>query len=121
MDVGVGGLEVYKVSLPQILKSVECPEKGSPTKAKTPGRLRENFMFRHWKSKVAILQEVPELLQRCDQCRMHMQGARLFKNQQSDKCHKSTERRLWRRDVEIAERCRKMEFNIDEEEEDKRV
>ena len=67
VDVGGGGLEVYKVLFPRIQKSVECPVEGCPAKEKTPGRLREHFMFRHCKSKVAILQEGPEPLPRCDQ------------------------------------------------------
>ena len=80
VDVGGGGLEVYKVSFPWILNLVDSPVEGCPAKAKTPGRLRENFMFRHWKSKVNILQEGPEPLPRCDQCGIHMQAARLFKH-----------------------------------------
>ena len=64
VDVEGGGLEVYKVSFPWILKSVDCPVEGCPAKAKTPGRLRGDFIFRHWKLKVAILQERPEPLPR---------------------------------------------------------
>ena len=45
MDVGGRGLEVYKVSFPRILKSVDCLMEGCPAKAKTPGRLREHFIF----------------------------------------------------------------------------
>ena len=80
VDVRVGGLEVYKVSFPRILNLMDYSVKGCPAKEKAPGRLREHFMFRHWKSKVAILQEGPELLPRCDQCRVYMQAARLFKH-----------------------------------------
>ena len=83
---------------------------GCPAKAKPLGRLREIFMFCNWKSKVAILQEGPEPLPRCDKCGMQIQEAKLFKHCQSDKCHESTERRLRRRDVEI------LTFNLDEEE-----
>ena len=77
-----------------------------------------HFIFRHWKSKVAILQEGPEPLPlpRCDQYGMHIQSARLFKHLQSDKCHKLTERRLRRRDVEMAASCGEMEFSLDGEE-----
>ena len=50
-----------------------------------------------------------------------MQVDRLFKHRQSDKCHKSTERRLRQRDVEMEARCGEMEFNLDGEEGDKRV
>ena len=62
VDVGGGGLEVYKVSFPRILKLVECPVEGCPTKENLPGWLREQFMFCHWKLKVDILQEGPETL-----------------------------------------------------------
>ena len=85
VDVGGGGMEVYKVSSPWILKLLECLVEVCLAKTKTPGRLRENFMFCHWKSKVAILQEVPEPLPRCNQCGMHIQAARLFKHWQSEK------------------------------------
>ena len=49
-------------------------------KEKSPGRLRRDFMFYHWKLKGAILQVKPEPLPQCDQCEMHMQVARLFKH-----------------------------------------
>ena len=70
-------------------------------------------MFHHWKSKVAILQEGQEPLPGCDQCGMHMQVARIFKHQQSEKCHKLTEIRLRQRDLEMAEKCGGMEFSLD--------
>ena len=50
-----------------------------------------------------------------------MQAAIFFKHWQSYKCLKSTERRLRRRDVEMAARCGEMEFNLDGEEGDKIV
>ena len=100
---------------------MDCPVERCPSKAKTPGRIREHFMFHHWKFKVAVLQEVPELLPRCDKCGMHMQAARLFKRRHSVKCHKLTERRFQRRDVEMAARCGEMDFNLDGEEGEKRV
>ena len=109
VEVGGGGLELYKVLFIRIIKLVDCPVEGYPAKVKTPGSLRENFMFCHWKSKVAILQEGTELLLRCDQCRMHMQADRLFKHRQLKKCHKLTERWIQQRDVEMAERCGEME------------
>ena len=57
VDVGGRVLEVYKVLFPLILKLVECAEERGPAKGKNPGRLREQFMFCYWKSKVGILQE----------------------------------------------------------------
>ena len=59
VEVRGGRMEVYKVSFTWILKLVDCPVEGCPAKAKTPGRLREHFIFRHWKLKVDILQEGP--------------------------------------------------------------
>ena len=50
-----------------------------------------------------------------------MQAARLFKYWQPDKCHKSTDRRLQQRDVEMAARYEKMGFNLDGEEGDEKV
>ena len=85
VHVGGGGLEVYKVSFPRILKLVDCSVEGCLAKEIHPGKLREQFMFCHWKLKVDIFQEGPELLLRCDQCRMYMQATRLFKHWQSDK------------------------------------
>ena len=60
VDVGGGGMEVYKVLFPWILKLVDVLVQGCLAKGKIPGRLREHFMFHHFKSKVAILQEGPE-------------------------------------------------------------
>ena len=90
VDVGGGGLEIHKVSFPQIFKSVECPVEGCPDMAKPPERLRDNFMYRHWKSKSAISEEGLELLPCCDKCGMHMPTARIFKHRKLDNCHKAT-------------------------------
>ena len=64
-------------------------------------------MYGHLKLKVLIMQEVPELLPWCDKFGMHMPAAMIFKHRQSDKCHKAKERRLRRRDVEMAARLGK--------------
>ena len=47
VDLGGGGPESYKVLLPRILKSVECPVEGFTEMANTPGILRDSFMYRH--------------------------------------------------------------------------
>ena len=121
VDVGRGGLEVYKVSFPRTLNLADCPVEGCPTKETPPGSLGKKIMFCHWKSKVAILQEGQETLPRRDQCGIYMQEDRLFKHRHSDRCHKSMERRLRQRDEEKAARCGDMEFNLDGEEGDERV
>ena len=83
----------------RIMKSVDCLVEGFSARAKTPGRMRENFMYRHWKLKVSIMQEGPEPLPRCDQCGMHMTAVNIFNHRQLDKCNKATERILRRIDV----------------------
>ena len=121
VDVGGGGPEIYKVLFPRILKLVECPVEGRPERAKPPGRLRDNFMYRHWKSKVSIMQEGTEPLPQCYKCGMHMPAANIFKHRKTDKCNKATERRTEQRDVEMAERCGEMEFSLEGGEGDERV
>ena len=50
-----------------------------------------------------------------------MQAVRIFKYKNSDKCHKSIEKSLQQRDVDMAARCGEMEFSLDGEEGDERV
>ena len=83
--------------------------------------MKDNFMYQHWKSKMAIMQEGTEPLPPCDRCGMHMPVARIFKHRKSDKCHKATERRLRRRDMEMAERCGEMDFSLEGGEGEERV
>ena len=59
---------------------------GCPERANIPGIMRENLMYRHWKSKVAIMQEGMEPLPWCDQCGMHMTADRILKHRHTDKC-----------------------------------
>ena len=47
----------YVVSFPRILQSVMCPVLGCPAVAHSTGRLRKNFMFRDFWSKIAMVQE----------------------------------------------------------------
>ena len=58
------------------------------------------------------MQEGPEPLPRCGQYGMYMQVARLFKHRLLDQCHKSTQRRLQQRDMEMSAMCGEMEFNL---------
>ena len=51
VDVGRGVPETYMVSFPWLLKSMVCPLDEFPTREHNPGRIRENFMDRHWKGK----------------------------------------------------------------------
>ena len=57
VHMGRGGPTTYVVSFTSILKSVECPVSGCQEMYHSVGRMRENFMYRHFRSKVAVLQE----------------------------------------------------------------
>ena len=48
--------DIYMVSFPRVLKLAACPVDGCMARTHNPGRLREHFMYCHWKVKVAILQ-----------------------------------------------------------------
>ena len=49
---GGGGRDTYMVSFTCVLTSVVYPVEGYPEKACTTVRIRENFMYRHWKDQV---------------------------------------------------------------------
>ena len=66
------------MSFLQILKFVECLIEGYLVRANTKGILSEHFMYRNWKSKVAIMQEELEPLPWCDQYGMHIPVARIL-------------------------------------------
>ena len=63
VEICGGGSKTNRVSFTWVLKLVDFPVEILPSRSNNPGRLREHFMYRSWKSKVAILQEVPEPLQ----------------------------------------------------------
>ena len=50
-----GGHTTNLVSFPRILKSVDCPVQGRPEMTHSVGRMRENFMYIHFRSNVAFL------------------------------------------------------------------
>ena len=45
------------VSFHRIMKSVECPVPECPEISHSAGSMQEHFMYRHFFSKVAVLQE----------------------------------------------------------------
>ena len=72
VDVGVGASETYVVLLPCFLSLVACPVEGRPARAHNLGRIYKNFMYRHWKSNISILQEGPSPLPQCINRGMNM-------------------------------------------------
>ena len=67
-------------------------------------RIREHFMYQQWKLEVAIIQEGPEPIPRCDHCGIHMPVARLIKHIRTEICNKAAETRIRYRDVDMLER-----------------
>ena len=82
VDIGRGGLDTYVVYLPRVMKSVACPVEGCPEKAKNLKIIIDHLMYKHWMSKIAVIQEVPEPLLRCNQCRMHIPAEILWRHRQ---------------------------------------
>ena len=110
VEVGGGGPETYVVSFPQALKSVACPVDGCPERAHNPVRLRENFMYWHWKAKISILQEGLAPLPQCDQYGMHMPVSRMWIHKRTDRRERVTDMSLRRIYMEMEESLEEMEF-----------
>ena len=81
-EVG-GETTTYVVSLPRVLQTVKCLVPGCPAVPHSVGRIWEHFMYHHFWSKVAVVQEGAEPLPRCDLCRMHMPEGWLIKHRQT--------------------------------------
>ena len=97
---------------PQVLKLVVFLVDVFLERVNNPVRLMEQFIYRNWKSKVAVLQEGQELLPRCDHCGMHIPEARMIKHRQTKRCNKTADMRLIQRNVEMEERCGDTEFSL---------
>ena len=100
------------VSFPQVLKYVACPVDGCPERSHNPGRLRNNFMYRHWKVKIAILQEGPATLPRYYHCGMHIPAAQLWRHKWTTRCDRSMDMFLRWREVEMVERSGKIKYSF---------
>ena len=60
MEIGWGGGVTYVVTLPKVLKMARCLVIGCPAVAHCAGCLRGNFIYIHFLSRVAVLQEGKE-------------------------------------------------------------
>ena len=88
-EVGVG-TTTYIVSFPKVLKKVRFPVPGFPYMAHRAVRLREHFMFCHFRSKVAVVQEGKKPLPHCDLFCMHMPAGRLNRHRKTVRCNRNT-------------------------------
>ena len=63
MEIGGGGGAVtYVFSFLRMLKAVRCPVIGCPEVAHSTGHMTEHFMYRHFFSRIAVVQEVKDLI-----------------------------------------------------------
>ena len=103
-EVG-GGTTTYVVSFPKVIQELRCLVPRFPAVAHSVGKLRERLMFRHFISKVAIVQEGKETLPRCEMCRIHITEGRLIRHRRMERCDRNDQMRWRRRDVEVAAKC----------------
>ena len=73
-------------------------------------------MYRHFRSKVAVVQEGVESLPRCDFCGIHIPVGWLIKHHRTSTCDKNTHMWWYRRDVAIVYRCSEATFILTGEE-----
>ena len=109
----MGGVPTtYVVSFPKVLQEIRCPVSGCPDVTPITGRLREHFIFCHFRSKVVVVQEGKELLPRCDMCRMHMPVKRLIRYRRKARCDRNTQMRWRRKDVAVAAKFLEATFSL---------
>ena len=89
IEVGGRVPDTYVVSFPCVLKLVVCLVDRCLARAHNPGRLRVHFMYQKWYSRVAILQEVPAPLLRCNHCGIHMPESQLDNHRRKARCAKA--------------------------------
>ena len=115
-EVGLGSA-TYMVSLPRVLHEVKCLVPGCPSVAHSAGRPHEHFMYCHFRSKVAVVQEGMETLPCCDWQETHMPVGRNIRRRKTVHFDKNTQM-SWRRwDVAIASRCLEATFSLTGDEE----
>ena len=75
---------------------------GCPAVEHSAGIFFEHFMFRHFISKVEVVQEGKETLPHCDLSVMHMPAGRLIRQRKTAMCDRNTQMRWRRWDVVIS-------------------
>ena len=79
-DRGGGGTVTYVVSFARVMKAVICLVVGCLSVAHSEGRMMEHFTYRHFFSRIAVVQEVRDTLPCRDLCGMHMPAERPLKH-----------------------------------------
>ena len=62
---------------------------GCPEMAPSAGRMRDDFMYRHFRSEVVVLQVRRDPLPCCNMCGIHIPAGRLLKHHRTDFCFKN--------------------------------
>ena len=100
-----------------MLKTVRCLVTGCLEVAHNAGCMREDLMYRHFFSRIAVVQEGREPLPCCDMCGIHILEDRIIKHQWSQWCDQNTQMWWQRRDVAVASRCVEAFFSLTGEDE----
>ena len=106
---------------PRVLQEVKFRVPGCPTVVHSALRLRKNFIYCHFISKVTVIQEETEPLPCCYLCRMHMSVGRLKMHKNKARFNKNTQMRWMSQDVAIAARCFEVTVSLTGEEEEERI
>ena len=84
-----------------------------PVVVYSAGRIRENFMYRHFRSNVAVVQEGVEPLPHCDLCRIHhIPAGWIIKHWSTAQCDKNSQIWWWGRYVAIVDECSEENFSL---------
>ena len=89
LDKGGAEPAMNWVSLPRVINRVKCPVPRCTTVAHSAGHLRDHFMYRHFHSRVAMVQEGKEPLPRCIVCGTHIPSGRLINYQRIIQCDRN--------------------------------
>ena len=73
---------------------------------------RKHFMYRPFRSNVAVVQEGVDILPCCDLCGMHMPAGRIIRHRKTARYNKNTQMRWRSRDVAITARCLEATFSL---------
>ena len=119
-EVGVGST-TYVLSSSKVIQEVRFPVPGCLAVAHSAGRLRKNFMFHQFISKVAVVQEDKDTLPCCDMCIMHMPAGRIIRHRRTAKCDMNTQMRWSQQDVAVTDKCSDAVFSLIGENELERI
>ena len=100
------------VIFPRVLKLVKCPESGCLAVVHSAVCPQEIFMYQHFRSQVAVVQERVEELPHCDLCVMHMPVGWLRKHWWNQRCDKNTQMWWWIWDEVITKKCTEVNFSL---------